>query len=195
MLQGSLLFFVRCWGFPDMLKGLFSIPSAAIILLLRKKLGIEVVLYVAAVCGLVVHVTAHLLVRRYKIDRKVLKWCPLAMVVFYAGYVLFGGRFLSREAIAWTVYLSMTFVLPEQEQEQEQFTVGVFGFPCSWFLVSGMVASWAGAIVIPLDWDVEWQVFPISSSILCAFTSLFFGFVEQSIALLLSKKNVISSTC
>jgi hypothetical protein len=38
-------------------------------------------------------------------------------------------------------------------------------------LVAGLVAAWSGAIVVPLDWAVWWQAWPIVSCALAAITS------------------------
>ncbi len=154
-----------------MLKGLLSVPSSVVILLFRRVWGIEVALFVAALCSVVTHCSAHFLGR--PLTRKGVSWFVISVPVFYAASVLFGGPLLSVSSLAWACFLGATFVLPEREEEQR--TLSCLGRDCSWFLVSGVVASWIGCFAIPLDWDVEWQVFPVASALLASAASVVFG--------------------
>jgi hypothetical protein len=155
-----------------MWKGILSVPSAVVLLLFRKELGIASALFLASLCSAVCHVVAHVLGRRLDASRGVV-WCPLSVPAFYAAFVLFGGQIVSRDALAWSAYLATTFVLPERREETR--TVLLFQENVSVFLASGLFASWLGCAAIPLDWDVEWQVFPVASSILAASASIVVG--------------------
>jgi hypothetical protein len=159
-----------------MKRGLVSLMSALVILLLRKELGIGIALLVAAAASAGGHLVAGL-------PSKGARAAPVAVGFFYLLHFVFGGPIWSPHALAWAVYMAATFVLPEREDEPQRVTVlavpGSFGSP-SVFLMSGVLASWVGVFAVPLDWDVEWQVFPIASSILCACVSVVVGLLEET---------------
>jgi hypothetical protein len=160
-----------------MKRGLVSLVSALVILLLRKELGIAVALLVAAAASAGGHLVAGL-------PSKGARAAPVAVGLFYLLHFVFGGPVWSPHALAWAFYMSATFVLPEREAERQRVTAlalpGSFGSP-SVFLTSGAVAAWVGVFAVPLDWDVEWQVFPVASSILCACVSVVVGLLEETL--------------
>ncbi len=159
-----------------MRKGLASVVSALVIMLLRKPLGIGLALLLAAAASAVGHAVAGV---RPKGARAALP----AVAVFYALHFVFGGALWSPDALAWAVYMAATFVLPEREAEPLRVTAvsvpGSFGAP-SVFLACGVLAAWVGVFAMPLDWDVEWQVFPVASSLLCAAVSVVVGLFEST---------------
>ena len=157
-----------------MKRGFASIASALVIVLLRKTLGIGPALLIAAVASAAGHGIAG-------VSSKGVRAAPVAAAVFYALHFVFGGPLWSPDAVAWALYMAATFVLPERGAEPLRVSAlslpGSFGAP-SVFLVSGILAAWVGVFAVPLDWDVEWQVFPIASSILCAAVSVIVGLLE-----------------
>ncbi len=164
-----------------MKRGLACVPSAAIVLFLRRELGIGPTLLLAAVASALGHVLTA------GVSRKGIRWAAPAVAVFYALQCLFGGPIWSPVALAWAMFMSATFVLSESEAEALVVPTvvlpGSLGSP-SLFLVSGVVGAWIGVFSVPLDWDLEWQVFPVASSIVCAVVSVAVGLLEGTRAAL-----------
>ncbi|ORX44944.1 hypothetical protein DM01DRAFT_1177664 [Hesseltinella vesiculosa] len=58
-------------------------------------------------------------------------------------------------------------------------------------VICTLIGAWIGAVVLPLDWDRDWQKWPIScvvSTFLGHFVGVVTGFVWSSLKLLFSKK-------
>jgi hypothetical protein len=106
----------------------------------------------------------------FETNKKGVRFSPFFVLAFYLLHFVFGGPILSWDALAFAAYLTSVFVFPEKSSEAlkiDSVEFPYFGSP-SVFLCSGLIAAWIGCFVIPLDWDVHWQVFPVASSLLCA---------------------------
>ncbi|KAK4242560.1 glycosylphophatidylinositol anchor phosphoethanolamine transferase [Achaetomium macrosporum] len=105
----------------------------------------------------------------------------LVMPFLYAAFVLFGAPFLTHGAHTFlcAAHLAVLALFPlfyvHGVDAAAWAAVGGFSAPFDEAfggLVGGVVGAWLGAVPIPLDWDREWQKWPVT--ILCG---LYAGYV------------------
>ncbi|KAF5281192.1 hypothetical protein FQR65_LT14841 [Abscondita terminalis] len=84
------------------------------------------------------------------------------IVIYYIVAVLFGAPFLSahEETFMFSLLLTVLTTLPSCLYLGDVITEAIRQSICG-----TLFGAWLGAIVIPLDWDRPWQVWPIPCSL------------------------------
>ncbi|CAO3619261.1 unnamed protein product [Cunninghamella blakesleeana] len=133
----------------------------------------------------------------------------LSVIITTLGFhfliVLFGASFLDKfyNTLLFASYLAVNTVMPAFEslaptngspwikiflQHSPSNTTEIYAYTQ---VICVLIGSWIGAIVLPLDWERDWQVWPISSVIstfLGNFVGVTAGFVWSSLKSLFGKK-------
>ncbi|XP_046848136.1 phosphatidylinositol-glycan biosynthesis class F protein-like [Xenia sp. Carnegie-2017] len=103
-----------------------------------------------------------------------LKWFVGALA-FHCGAVIYGAALFNyvEETFVWSVMMSTLVILPllltEVEEipfilQGERKTVDLTSCMCG-IVIFTLLGAWFGAFTLPLDWDREWQVWPIPCAI------------------------------
>ncbi|KAI8336716.1 GPI biosynthesis protein Pig-F [Chlamydoabsidia padenii] len=136
---------------------------------------------------------------------KALGCTAIATVILHTVIVLFGASLFDKfySTSLFALYLAVASVMPAFEtlaptsgsiwmkvylQHCPTSTTEIYAYTQ---VICVLLGAWIGAIVLPLDWEREWQDWPIScvvSTFLGHFVGVATGFVWSSIKLLFGKK-------
>lgn len=124
-----------------------------------------------------------------------------SLIIYYIIAVLFGAPVFSEheETFMFSLLLTILTVLPLLLNLGADITIAVLGsitaydgLALSQIMINclrlTLFGAWLGAVVIPLDWDRPWQVWPIP----CSFGALCGYIVSQFYVLLLNLPEIAS---